>query len=99
MGTHSGMTPACQQAGEKKRPTRPPLSESGFQSALSALLAMAILSLRRQADLDIALKRAGLILSPEHRTELLERLALHSTISGIVRLEDGGILISFSSLG
>ena len=74
--------------------------ERDFADALLAALAgMAMRSRRRQADLDIAVRRAGLAANPAQLAAALQALAEDGCIEGMVPLADGGMLLSVTARG
>jgi hypothetical protein len=75
------------------------LTEAFVQDALSAVAEMALLSKRRQADLDAALHHAGLTARGQRRLAVLERLRRLGFIDKVVELTDGGVLLSVTALG
>lgn len=66
---------------------------------LAALTQMAALSLRRQADVAVAMRRAGLTFSPEIMAAALEQLRRDGSIEPPLFLSDGGILVSVTVRG
>ena len=69
-------------------------TEAFVLDAFVALRQMALLSNRRQAELGIALGRARLDVAPENYEELVKELQELNKINEIVRLVDGGILVT-----
>ena len=81
-----------------------PAPEIGVETSfadtlLAALVAMAVHSKRRQADMSAALRRAGLVGTPEQLRDALKHLRLAGMIQEIVPLYDGGVLVSITSQG
>jgi hypothetical protein len=71
-----------------------------FDDALLAALAgMAVRSHRRQADLDVAVRRAGLIAGPDRLRVALRRLLEDGCVERVVPLADGGVLVSVTGRG
>ncbi len=66
---------------------------------LEALGEMAVRSKRRQADLTVALRRAGVSAPRERITAALEDLFDKGYIDDIIPLSDGGLLLCVTSLG
>lgn len=66
---------------------------------LAALTQMAALSMRRQADVAVAMRRAGLTLSAEMMATALEQLRRDGCIAPPLTLSDGGILVSVTVRG
>ena len=66
---------------------------------LAALIEMAALSMRRQADVTVAVRRAGLAFTPVTLGAALERLGRDGCIGPPLYLSDGGILVSVTVLG
>lgn len=66
---------------------------------LAALAGMAVRSHRRQADLDMAIRRAGLILSAERLQYALRQLEDDGCVDRVVQLADGGVLLSVTGHG
>lgn len=75
-------------------------SEQDFLDALlAALTAMAVLSPRRQADVAVAMRRAGLAGSRELIQVALDRLRREGSVERPLHLSDGGILVSVTTRG
>jgi len=70
-----------------------------LDALLAALTQMAGLSPRRQADVAVAMRRAGLAASPEAVQEALGRLCREGCIESPLPLMDGGILVSVTARG
>jgi hypothetical protein len=71
-----------------------------FDDALLAALAqMAVRSHRRQADLDVAVRRAGLLVGPDRLRAALQRLQDDGCVERVVPLADGGVLVSVTGRG
>ncbi len=66
---------------------------------LAALTQMAALSPRRQADVAVAMRRAGLASTPEGVAPALDRLRHEGCIEKPLHLSDGGILVSVTARG
>ena len=66
---------------------------------LAALIEMAALSLRRQADVTVAARRAGLAFTRVALGAALERLGRDGCIGPPLYLSDGGILVSVTVRG
>lgn len=66
---------------------------------LAALTEMAALSLRRQADVAVAARRAGLALSRDAVVAALEQLGRDGCIGPPLYLSDGGILVAVTVQG
>ena len=66
---------------------------------LAALTAMAALSLRRQADVAVAVRRAGLAFTREQTAAALGQLSRDGCIGPPLYLSDGGILVSVTVRG
>ena len=66
---------------------------------LAALTEMATLSLRRQADVAVAVRRAGLAFVPETTAAALALLSRDGCIGPPLYLSDGGILVSVTVRG
>ncbi len=66
---------------------------------LSALAAMARASKRHQAELGVALHRAGLSLPAGTQTAALRTLTEDAAIDHVIPLDDGGVLLSVTSAG
>ena len=66
---------------------------------LTALANMAVHSHRRQADLDVAVLRAGLIAGPDRLRIALRRLQDDGCVERVVPLADGGVLVSVTGRG
>lgn len=80
--------------------TRPPAREPELAAALLAALAgMAVLSPRRQADLAVALRRAGLTPEPAALGRALDALEEDGCIEQLVPLADGGMLMQITAHG
>jgi hypothetical protein len=74
--------------------------EPDFVDALlGALTEMAVLSPRRQADLAIAMRRAGMEGDEALLDVALEALEEDGCIEHVVRLGDGGVLVSVTAHG
>jgi hypothetical protein len=73
----------------------PDLSAEGLDAALyRALHAMAVKSPRFQADVQAAMRRAGLSAQPARLAAALQRLEVAGQISNQIPLSDGGILVT-----
>lgn len=68
-------------------------------AVLRAVAAMARFSKRQQAELDVALRRAGLALRPAQRAAALRYLSDTASVEDIIPLDDGGVLLSVTSAG
>jgi hypothetical protein len=68
-------------------------------SVLRALATMARGSKRHQAELGVALQRAGLTLPIGTQTAALRRLTEDAAIDQVIPLDDGGVLLSVTSAG
>ncbi len=80
--------------------TEPGRMEPGLPAAvLRALAAMARISKRQQAELDVALRRAGLILPLSQQAEALRHLCETASVEDVIPLDDGGVLLSVTSAG
>lgn len=77
----------------------PAAGEGFILDVLAAVADMALRSKRRQADLDAAMRCAGLDAGYARRLDALERLRLHGLIDKVVELSDGGVLLSVTALG
>ncbi len=77
----------------------PVVTESFVLDVLAAVTDMALRSKRRQADLDAAIRHAGLDAGPSRRLAALERLCAQGWIDKVVELSDGGVLMSVTALG
>ena len=66
---------------------------------LAALTEMAALSMRRQADVAVAVRRAGLALDQDAVAAALEQLGTDACIGPPLYLSDGGILVSVTVRG
>lgn len=66
---------------------------------LAALIEMAALSLRRQADVTVAMRRAGLAFTRDTTAAALEQLSRDGCIGPPLYLSDGGILVSVTVRG
>jgi len=89
---------AVEQGAIAKQGDIASLTEAFVQDALSAIAEMALHSKRRQADLDAALRHAGLN-AGGRRLAVLERLRRLGHIDKVVELADGGVLLSVTALG
>jgi len=77
-----------------------PLPARDFLDALlAALTQMAILSPRRQADVVVAMRRAGLAASHELVRAALDRLHREGSVERELLLSDGGILVAVTARG
>jgi hypothetical protein len=71
-----------------------------FEDALLAALAgMAVHSHRRQADVFVAVRRAGLLAGPDRVRTSLRHLQLEGCLERLVPLSDGGVLVSLTGRG
>ena len=68
-------------------------------AVLAALIEMAALSMRRQADVTVAVRRAGLAFTPDTTAAALEQLSRDGCIGPPLHLSDGGILVSVTVRG
>ena len=66
---------------------------------LAALTGMAVLSPRRQADVAVAVRRAGLAANPKTIASAIAQLIEEGCISHPLYLSDGGILVSVTMRG
>jgi signal transduction histidine kinase/CheY-like chemotaxis protein len=69
------------------------------RTVLRAIADVARHSPRRQTDVGAALNKAGIPLNLETQTKILDRLILTGLVEQIVRLNDGGILVTVTSAG
>ena len=77
----------------------PAVADSFVLDVLAAVADMALRSKRRQADLDAAMRHAGVEAAPSWRLAALERLRVQGFIDRVVELTDGGVLLSVTALG
>ena len=77
----------------------PALTEGFVHDVLAAVVAMALRSKRRQADLDAALWSAGVAAERAQRLAALERLRSRGCVDKVVMLSDGGVLLSVTGHG
>lgn len=77
----------------------PGLGENFVVDVLAAVAGMALRSKRRQADLDAALRCAGVECESARRLAVLERLRTRGYVDKVVELSDGGVLLSVTALG
>jgi hypothetical protein len=77
----------------------PVLTEGFVHDVLAAVAGMALRSKRRQADLDAALRCAGVTADRDRRLAALERLREQGCVDDVVALSDGGVLLSVTALG
>lgn len=70
-----------------------------LDALLASLTQMAVLSPRRQADVAVAMRRAGLAGSRELVQAALDRLRREGSIERPLHLSDGGILVSVTTRG
>ncbi len=68
-------------------------------AVLRAVAAMARNSKRQQAELGVALQRAGLSLDIGHQEAVLRQLCDTADVEGVIPLSDGGILLSVTAAG
>lgn len=68
-------------------------------AVLRAVAMMARISKRQQAELGVALQRAGLMLAPSHQAAAIRHLCETALIEDLIPLTDGGILLSVTSAG
>ena len=74
--------------------------EPGIPGAvLRAVATMARSSKRHQAELGVALRRAGLMLSNDVQRAALRQLCEVASVADVIELDDGGILLSVTSAG
>ena len=83
------------RAGEADEQTDPGV----VGSVLRALVAMARVSKRHQAEVGVALQRAGLTLTVGTQAAALRRLSEDAAIDQVITLDDGGVLLSVTSAG
>jgi hypothetical protein len=69
------------------------------RAVLRALATMARISKRQQAELDVALRRAGLILGHETQMAAVRHLTEVASVSDVIVLDDGGVLLSVTLAG
>jgi len=77
----------------------PPVAKDFADALLAALAQMAALSPRRQADVSVAMRRAGLTAPPEVVGTTLDQLRHDGCVEKPLRLSDGGILVSLTMRG
>ncbi len=77
----------------------PAMSLEMTMAVLRAVAAMARASKRHQAELGVALQRAGLALSISQQEVVVARLRDAELIETVIPLDDGGILVSVTSGG
>jgi hypothetical protein len=70
-----------------------------FLRVLSAIVAMARNSPRLQTEVGLALSRKGIRLSPQEVAEILGRLSDSRLIENLIRVEDGGIVVTVTVAG
>ncbi len=75
------------------------ISRDFVNSLLAALTEMAVLSPRRQADVAVASRRAGLAASPDLLARAVDVLYREGCIERPLHLSDGGILASVTMRG
>ena len=80
-------------------PDLPGVTDGFVLDVLAALANMALRSKRRQADLDAAMRHAGIEAGPAWRAAALERLRVQGLVDKVVELSDGGVLLSVTALG
>jgi signal transduction histidine kinase/CheY-like chemotaxis protein len=68
-------------------------------AVLHAIADVARHSPRRQTEVGAALTRAGILLNSQTQTKVLDRLILAGLVEQIVRLNDGGVLVTVTSAG
>ena len=68
-------------------------------AVLRAVAAMARISKRQQAELGVALQRAGLMIAPSQLEVALRHLCATASVEDVIPLNDGGILLSVTSAG
>jgi len=76
-----------------------PETRDFLDALLAALTEMAVLSPRRQADVAVAIRRAGLSATQEVLAAALAQLRDEGCIEAPLVLSDGGILISVTMRG
>lgn len=74
-------------------------SQDLLDAMLAALTQMAVLSPRRQADVAVAMRRAGLSAPHEVVHAALDRLRRDGSVERPLYLLDGGILVSVTARG
>ena len=74
-------------------------SRDFVDALLAALTGMAVLSPRRQADVAVAVRRAGLAANPKTIASAIAQLIEEGCISHPLYLSDGGILVSVTMRG
>ncbi len=83
-----------------RRASALPHDQMEFTNALlEALAGMAVRSPRRQADLGVSLRRAGLDPDPERVAFALQDLLDDGCVGGMVELSDGGMLLTVTTTG
>ena len=96
----SGSTAAEKPGSGPGQGDENPESDAFAFDVLAALADMAMRSKRRQADLDAALRRAGMDSAGHTRRHAaLNRLQQLGCIDKVVELTDGGVLLSVTALG
>ncbi len=81
------------------RRAAPPVAKDFADALLAAVAQMAALSPRRQADVSVAMRRAGLTAPPETVGTTLDQLLRDGCVELPLRLSDGGILVSLTMRG
>lgn len=76
-----------------------PTTRDFTDALLAALIEMAALSPRRQADVAVAMRRAGLAAEPEVIASAIVQLREDHCIEAPLYLSDGGILLSITMHG
>lgn len=75
------------------------VSRDFLNALLAAVTEMAVLSPRRQADVAVAIRRAGLAATPAAMRQAVDTLSEEGCIERPLHLSDGGILVSVTMRG
>ena len=80
-------------------PASPAAAQDFTDAVLAALIQMAALSPRRQADVGVAMRRTGLVAPPDAVAQALDQLRSDGSVERPLQLSDGGILVSVTKRG
>jgi hypothetical protein len=90
---------AVSPAPASPAPASPATAQDFTDAVLAALIEMAALSPRRQADVGVAMRRTGLVAPPDAVAQALDQLRSDGSVERPLQLSDGGILVSVTKRG
>jgi DNA-binding PadR family transcriptional regulator len=88
-----------ESGGQQRRPDEDRGGREFADAVLAAVAEMAARSPRRQAEMQVALRRAGIAAIAERIEPVLRMLEADGCLADVVRLRDGGVLVSLTAAG